>query len=24
MAVPFFILGLFPALLTGVRKSSGD
>src|SRR4030095_4783711 len=24
MAVPFFILGLFPALLTGVRKGSGD
>jgi thiol:disulfide interchange protein DsbD len=23
MAIPFFILGLFPALLTGVRKGSG-
>jgi cytochrome c biogenesis protein CcdA/DsbC/DsbD-like thiol-disulfide interchange protein len=24
MALPFFLLGLFPALLTGVRKGSGD
>jgi thiol:disulfide interchange protein DsbD len=24
MAIPFFILGLFPGLLTGVRKGSGD
>lgn len=24
MAVPFFLLGLFPSLLTGVRKGSGD
>jgi thiol:disulfide interchange protein DsbD len=24
MAIPFFVLGLFPGLLTGVRKGSGD
>lgn len=24
MAVPFFILGLFPGMMTGVRKSGGD